>query len=428
MINTIIAKTSTSKRVIDFRDGLVVANNDDYAMLFGIGGKNHAPVSVIPVTVCDFSVGTGDRSRTCTANLEVDVISQLYEVAKDRILHPVTAQKRGTQATGIHLSDMAWNNLNQCLDILRASLQNPGYIDGDNLVSLGQMLRAVCDDGAGSLNGRQSQAAPAKPAYGKKQPTANADYMHQQVRVNIYKKGADGLPSNVAPVQKLTILHTPFDDNGNIHGAPWLFTIANGAAEPNVSDNGAITFKSNTYQEFNSVFMNVSDADMFRMMDACQRYIQTFTMCFGVPLVKAGVEQKRREREEWRAQNGYGAQNQAAPAQQPQGGYQPNGNGGGYAPQGQGGYQPKGASQQQKQSAGGYQPKGASQQQKQSAGGYQPNGVSANQQQNQNSGGYQSCPAAQQQGNGGANQSNHARTGRAQASGYRPAGYQPANL
>ena len=47
----IIAKTNGRNKVIDFRDGLVLAYPEDYAMIHGKGGKGHAPTSVIKIAV-----------------------------------------------------------------------------------------------------------------------------------------------------------------------------------------------------------------------------------------------------------------------------------------------------------------------------------------------------------------------------------------
>ena len=60
MVNTIIAKTNGKDKVIDFRDCLNLANQDDYAMMHGIGGEKHARTSVIKLTICDYTAGKGE--------------------------------------------------------------------------------------------------------------------------------------------------------------------------------------------------------------------------------------------------------------------------------------------------------------------------------------------------------------------------------
>lgn len=69
MVNTIIAKTNGKDKVIDFRDCLNLANKDDYAMMHGIGGKEHARTSVIKLTICDYTAGKGELSKTVSANI-----------------------------------------------------------------------------------------------------------------------------------------------------------------------------------------------------------------------------------------------------------------------------------------------------------------------------------------------------------------------
>lgn len=81
----IIAKTNGRNKVLDFRDGLVLAYPDDYAMIHGKGGKNHAPTSVIKIAICDYSSGTGDKSTTLFANITPDVCEQIFEVCKRNV-------------------------------------------------------------------------------------------------------------------------------------------------------------------------------------------------------------------------------------------------------------------------------------------------------------------------------------------------------
>lgn len=85
MISTIIAKANARSKVIDFRDGLVPALMEDYAMIHGTGGKDHAPASVIKVTVCDYTAGTGDKSTTVTANISPDLCERLFEVCRQNV-------------------------------------------------------------------------------------------------------------------------------------------------------------------------------------------------------------------------------------------------------------------------------------------------------------------------------------------------------
>lgn len=85
MVNTIIAKTNGKDKVIDFRDCLNLANKDDYAMMHGIGGKEHARTSVIKLTICDYTAGKGELSKTVSANISPATCEKLFEVCKRNI-------------------------------------------------------------------------------------------------------------------------------------------------------------------------------------------------------------------------------------------------------------------------------------------------------------------------------------------------------
>lgn len=300
MISNIIARSSTSKKVIDFRDGLVLANPEDYAMIFGVGGGKHAAVSVVKVTICDFSEGTGDKSTTANANLELETISLLRAVAEQKLLNPVKspalAQTQPSVQTkaesGILLDDAAWASFMAGFKQVGDAAKARRGLSYDELLQLGSNLRAVRDAGKKPKETTVANQPAVSPGI--------ADFTHSQVRINIYKKGSGGLPADFAPVSRLTITHTPLDKNGRVNNYPWVVKITNGSARVVEASNGATSYASNTYQETQSVFMNLSDLDWFRMMEACRRYIDTFTMCFGIPLVKNGVNQRLSDLADWK--------------------------------------------------------------------------------------------------------------------------------
>lgn len=305
MINTIIAKASTSEKVIDFRDGLVLAHDEDYAMLFGVGGGKHAPVSVIKVTICDFSKGKGDLSVTSSANLELETIALLRAVAEDKLLHPNTAQAQPAPAQpkapeGAVLPCNAWDSFVSGLSSLLKA-EKRGSASRAELNGICNQLKVAYDAGRKSLEDNAQSAAapaPAKKSYSDEDQN-NYDFKHNQVRVNVYKKGADGLPPDFAPVSTLTITHNA-GDGRSVVKYPWVVKIVNGTAKVKVSGIGATSYVGSTFKKTSEVFMHISDMDMFRMMDACQRFINTYALGFGIPLVKNGVAQKNREREEFR--------------------------------------------------------------------------------------------------------------------------------
>lgn len=312
MISGIITKTNGADKVIDLRDGLVLAQRKDYAMLFGAGGKNHSANSIIRVTLCDFTRGKGDKSVTVNANLELDVISLLRAVAENRMLtNPQFLSLQTAQVTtpeqpaGLQISIEAYQELTEALKMmLNASSSGQKTLSESDFIEVGKKLRIVHTEAKKSKKAMESAStapASARTASGRtgKQLPKPFDFIHSQERVNIYRQGKDGLAADFAPVNKMTISRKGIRDDGQISRYPWTVKITNGSAKVKMSENGASTYDSSTLAVTAEAFINISDADMFRMMDACQRYVTTFMLGYGIPLVKEGIKEKERQRDEW---------------------------------------------------------------------------------------------------------------------------------
>lgn len=298
--NPQIAKTAAPGKILEFTDALTVANPEDYAMLFGVGGGKHAPNAVIKVTICDFTAGKGEgKSVTVSSTLEPACIDAMYAVAENRIVNPLTdAPQKQVQSSvpqrGVLLSDDAWNDLCEGFLMLVQEGKNGAVsLSGDSYVELGKRLRSVYKDGKEFLAKRDAAGYAnennAAPAYGP-------DYKYTQTRVNIYKKGNDGL----APVSLLTITHQAINNRGEVARYPWTVKITNGFAVPIVSDSGSIKYTRNSFRETGNTSIVVSDMDMFSLLGACKRFITAYSLGFGIPLVKNGVEGRYREYEERR--------------------------------------------------------------------------------------------------------------------------------
>ena len=303
LISGIITKANGKDKVIDFRDGLVPAYPSDYAMLFGEGGKKHAPKSVIRVVICDFTKGTGAKSVTVQANLEMEVVSILRAVAENRMLsnpNLLSGQALRTEkpAEGRHITESSFQSLVQAYSLIVSKVRaNIRALSEPEFMHIGSCLKAIYQDA------KNSSAPPVqqKSAWGK-QPAEQkdtADYKYSQERVNVYKLGANGLPQNFAPVNKLLITHKTLRDDGSVSRYPWTIKITNGIARVKVSPNGATSYDGSTFQVQSDAFMNISDADMFRMMHDCSRFIDAYTMAFGSPLIRDGVALKNQQRESW---------------------------------------------------------------------------------------------------------------------------------
>lgn len=268
--NTIIAKTNAKGKVIDFRDGLVPANAEDYAQIFGTGGSKHAPSAVIRVTICDYSV---NPSKTVSANLQVSDAVLIAEVAKSVAIQ-LDSQNEGSVCTGE--IDRFLDEAAQSYGILCQARNQGRILTQEEFCFLGQKLEQLCAN---------LQACSQKSTANKQ-----SRYSHTQERVNIYKKGSNPNFPDFAPVNKLSISYQAIRKDGSKAMYPWIVKITNGYGRVKSNDLGGTSYDS--FQLEKEAFINVSAIDMFRMMNNVVRYIDVASIAYGLPLISAGVQLK----------------------------------------------------------------------------------------------------------------------------------------
>lgn len=275
MASDIIAKANTKDKVIDFRDGLVRANDDDYAMMQGVGGQNHAPNSVIRITICDYSKGKGDSSVTVSANVTTDVIDIILNICRQNI--------------GLAVSFEA-----------SAEAQDAGAMIGEALAKARSLIKGAKDAAQLTINTADmielgQMIAKANEAMGKKQlitrPQA-VDFNLTQEKVNVHKKDGNGY----APVSRFTVLRQTYRSNGDKSNYPWTFKITNGIAPVREQDTGATTFDAKAMKDIKEAYINVSDRDVYRMMYRVARYVEVWENTICIPLIKAGIQQREANR------------------------------------------------------------------------------------------------------------------------------------
>lgn len=293
----IIAKTNGRNKVIDFRDGLVLAYPEDYAMIHGKGGKGHAPTSVIKIAVCDYSAGTGGNSTTLFANITPDVCEQIFEVCKRNIGTTVLDDKllifqelRAANKKLLKTADMQFNALNNILSVLNR-IEKAEKVPALTAVAagLGNLL--------GKTRDKVMAAAeePTRPAC--MTMATHTDFNHSQDRVHAQKKDAQGY----APVQRLNIFHTTYRKDGQLGNYPWTVKITNARAKVRVQPTGATTYDASSMKDVKEVFIQVSDADMFRMMSQVNRFIRVWEFAMATDLVRGGEAAREKERKEYLA-------------------------------------------------------------------------------------------------------------------------------
>lgn len=299
MVNTIIAKTNGKDKVIDFRDCLNLANLEDYAMMHGIGGAKHARTSVIQLTICDYTAGKGELSKTVSANISPATCEKLFEVCKrnigtliiDNNLPPFVEQRDHNKKQN-KIADMQFEVLQHILKLAKAisksakEKQIPGVeVIADSLIS---MLTKSKKRVLAPEEDTQSPASLEIPCH--------CDINYVQDRVHSNKTGADGY----APVQRLTITHRTYRQDGKLSTYPWMVKVVNGEAFVKVSDIGATTFDTKTLRDTTEAFIMVSDDDMFRCMNSVLHCIGVWENLSCIPLIKEGLKKRQAEYEAYK--------------------------------------------------------------------------------------------------------------------------------
>lgn len=256
MVSKTICATKTTKKAIDFRANLAASGTERFAALHGQGGKNGRK-STIKVVLCDYSNGTGKgNSHTVDANLSVDTMAKLYEVAKQAIL-PHNSNNNGMTADASVLIMLA-----QAKDAATALYKE---LSGKETVDKTAALAGVARVGK-MIAATQAGVKPAATDHGP-------EYKYSQTRVNTY---AMDNATGIAPVSLLSVYRQPLRANGEVARNPWVFKITNGKAKAITTDTGSVNYDRNSFQKEDEVSVMLSDDDMFRMMDACRRYISVW--------------------------------------------------------------------------------------------------------------------------------------------------------
>ncbi|MBQ7674692.1 MAG: hypothetical protein IJT36_09355 [Alphaproteobacteria bacterium] len=255
----VITKANGRDKVVDFRNNLVLAGQEDYAEIHGSGGKNYN--STIRCVICDFSKGKGEKSVTVGTNFDVSVIYSLYEVAKSYI--SLNGASVISSDAVSKLSDAKSNLLK-----MFSAVQKKQDINLDFVKKTGEGLSSAL-----------------------KNITESADYNYVQDKINVHNKDANG----VAPVTRVMISHHAFY-NGKKSSYPWYIKITSGKAPVITKDGGATTFNSKDLTVEGEAFINVSDYDMFRMLQRVVRFIELWEYSTYIPLLRNGLKKRIEER------------------------------------------------------------------------------------------------------------------------------------
>ena len=71
--------------------------------------------------------------------------------------------------------------------------------------------------------------------------------------------------------------------------SPWIVSISNFEAFPNQQKNGTTSYQSSSKRNETSLFIQVSDDDMWRCLYAVSHFISVWEMAYGIPLAQSGI-------------------------------------------------------------------------------------------------------------------------------------------
>ena len=292
--------TKTDK-VVDFRDGLQRADIDHYARLHQPGGRKtagYASVIRMVLTEADEDKKGGKPahpSTTVRVNLEPHVPAMLLEVCKktfgEQVLMdggPMAEAVRQTTKIDAICGVLKGliTGLSKHIVFLAKDQGKP--FSRESLTDLSHGLKE------GMAGCKSSHLLPEGPIPVK----SGIRYTYTQDKVDVYN-GKDG----VAPVSRLTITREPFRTKDGICEEaryPWTIKVTNGTAPFRETASGSTTFNGSQMTDVTEVFIQVSDADLFRMMNSVVKYIDCWEKAMCIPGVIAGVKKKEeRYAQQW---------------------------------------------------------------------------------------------------------------------------------
>lgn len=93
-----------------------------------------------------------------------------------------------------------------------------------------------------------------------------------------------------ATVTKVRILRATKDKKGNVRNLPWYFEIENGKGIPLKNAAGGTYLKSGTFLSDGKVYANLSDLDLYKLLERVASYINSWETLTGPYLIKKAKE------------------------------------------------------------------------------------------------------------------------------------------
>lgn len=301
----LIAKAAAKGKFLDFRNNLVAARGNEYAMIHGIGGQQHAPRSTIKMFITDYSVQ--NNTKTVIANIQPELAAYLLSACENALKCSGTSKSGGMYQEAVNAAAQMGREtvlppgspINPSAEpLLAVSAELVDKLSSMPMPPAALQLAAMLDPITLPPNGPTVYVGVRKrivdllaQALSSAGQASGADFSYSQDRVNPYKE-----EHGFCPVSTLSITRSGLRKDGSVSQMPWYITIKNFRAKPVKQKNGMTSYNGSTIQDQKEAFILVSDFDMYRCAYRVVRFIELWEMSVGIPLIKAGLKQKEIER------------------------------------------------------------------------------------------------------------------------------------
>lgn len=301
----LIAKAASKGKFLDFRNNLVAAHANEYAMIHGIGGKQHAPRSTIKMFITDYSVQ--NNTKTVSANIQPELAACLLNACQNALVGSGASKSGGMyQEAASAVAQMrretvlpSGSPINPSAEpVLAVPAESVDKLSGLPMPPAALQLAAMLDPITLPANGPTVYVGVRKrivellaQALSTAGQASAADFSYSQDRVNPYKE-----ENGLCPVSTLSITRSGLRKDGSVSQMPWYVCIKNFQAKPVKQANGMTSYNGSSVQNQKEAFILVSDFDMYRCVYRVTRFIELWEMAVGIPLIKTGLKQKELER------------------------------------------------------------------------------------------------------------------------------------
>lgn len=271
-------------KFLDFRNGLNVAYPEDYAMLHGAGGGDHAHSSVIGVTITDYA--DAKNVKFLRANVSPHIVDQMLTVCRANI---------GERTDGSADLAAAMTGMNALLERVYGGLLG---VVAKGVSACSKILKGtghekgpVADLGQIALAGRDAMTSDAEiRPFGVRHPYT--EFTFHQDKVNSYRTDPN---DGFVFVTVVDISRKEMNDKGEKRRYPWTVQIKNLWAPPINQPNGTTAYSATNARDVQETFFQATDDDMYHACWAVDHFVRVWENACCIPLVLEGAKRRLAE-------------------------------------------------------------------------------------------------------------------------------------